>query len=153
MKPLLILILSLSFSFAAFGQALRDSTSNKTIGLNGKWRLVLFKNLKTGKIDDTASIQNRTYAYYKRVRLNFKDSANVGKIQGKSFCNDVSGSYKIYEGSRMIITSFGGAMVDCLNEDKFWKGLHSASSYKVNNDSLLILYNNDSEEMLFTRDK
>ena len=106
-----------------------------------------------GQVTDTAVLQNGVLAFFKNVRLNFKDSANVGKIEGHSFCNAIGGTYKISDKNKITTSDIGGTKVDCLYEGKLWGAFRAASSYKRNNDTLCILYNKDSEEMVFVRDK
>lgn len=151
MRSLFILTLFLSFTFNAFGQADSLATGNNI--LSGNWKLVEFKNLNTGKTADTASVQNGRLAFYKNVRIRFYDSVGLGEIWGKSFCNDVRAYYKVYKKNKLSISNFGGSKVDCLYEGKLWDAMRAASSYRRNDDTLFILYNHDSEEMLFIRDK
>ncbi|HTA83106.1 MAG TPA: META domain-containing protein [Bacteroidia bacterium] len=143
MKPL-ILILSLFFSLTAFGQH-ADSTNS----LTGKWHLILFRDLKTGQMTDTASIQDRSIAFYNRVVLDFEGNADSGTIVGHSFCNSMVCNYRIYNNSKIAFDHYGSTLVNCLYEGKFMKALQQVSSYKRNKDTLNVLYNNDSEEMLF----
>jgi len=143
MKPLLLYLFLFTFPLPLLAQ------SNS--GLTGQWKFILFKNCKTGKVTDTASVQNHATAFYYRVRLTFNDS--TGKFAGVSFCNAVGGDYKIHEKNKIIVTTFGGTKKMCLYEGKFWDAFHAASSYKRENDNLYILYNNDTEEMMFVKEK
>jgi len=147
MKPLLILIVSQYCTIAAFAQETPSDT--QTAGLSGKWNLIEFKNRETGEITDTTTIQNGWLTFYKKVRLNFYDNDSVGEIKGQSFCNDVGGFYKIYKNNKLSVANFGGTKVWCLYEGKLWDAFTAASSYKRTTDTLYILYNNDSDEMVF----
>ncbi|MGP8214052.1 MAG: META domain-containing protein [Bacteroidia bacterium] len=143
MKTFLIIIVSLSFSICAFGQDLHVNNVNNI--LTGKWRLIEFKNIETGVVIDTTN----QHAFFKHVILNFHDSANTGGIKGKSFCNDVGGSYRIYGMNKIVVDGFGGTKVGCHLEGDLWDAFRAASSYKRSSDTLIILYNNDTEEMIF----
>jgi heat shock protein HslJ len=151
MKFLSIIIVSLSCAVTAFGQ--QDSLTKENNVLTGKWKLIEFKNISTGEITDTASVQDNVAAFYKHVRLSFHDSAGIGEIKGKSFCNNVGGYYKIYPNNKITSLGVGGTQVWCLYEGKLQDAFHAASSYKRNSDTLSILYNSDLEEMIFALDK
>ena len=82
-------IISLFFFFSISVSAQTDSLHT----LKGTWNLKMFKNLINGRTKDTASLQDNMVAFYKNVRLTFHDSAGQGTFVGKSFCNNVGGSY------------------------------------------------------------
>ena len=46
-----------------------------------------------------------------------------------------------------------GTKAGCLFEGELWDGINYASSYRRTKDSLFILYNRDSEEMVFVKCK
>jgi len=146
MKAFLVSILFFYFAISAIGQNIADT---RTTGMNGNWSLLEFKNLASGQIADTSGFQNGWETFYKHVNLNFQYYDTSGEIYGQSFCNGIGGYYKIYGKSKIKASSLGGTKVDCNYESKLWDSFRTASSYKRNNDTLFILYNNDMDEMVF----
>jgi META domain len=151
MKYLLILAFFFTFSLSAFAQA--DSVVTENNILSGKWKLVEFKNLTTGAVTDTALMQNGSAAFYKKVRLTLYDSVGLGEVWGQSFCNNMEGYYRVYPKNKLTISGWSGTKAGCLYESKLSDAMHAVSGYRRNKDTLFILYNHDSEEMVFIRDK
>jgi len=145
MKTLTFIFLFISLT--AFGQT--DSLHS----LNGTWNLKMFKNLITGKIKDTARLQDNWAVFYTHVKLTFHDSAGHGTIIGKSFCNDVGDHYTLLDKNKIAALGLGSTAVNCRLEQELEEGIKNASSYRRTKDSLFILYNQDSEEMIFVKYK
>lgn len=119
--------------------------------LTGTWSLMEFKNILTGEVTDTTEIQNGVMAAYNHVRLEFKDSVGVGTFRGMSFCNGVGGSYSLSGKNLIKASDMIGTMIGCLYEGKFDDAFRTLSSYKREGDTLYLLYNNNTEEMVFVK--
>jgi hypothetical protein len=75
-------------------------------------------------------------------------------MKGNTTTNSVEGKYTILENSKLKVESFGGTKI---NEhgwgSNFWNTIYQSSSfnYSKNNDTLIILYDNDTKAMKFIR--
>ncbi len=109
--------------------------------LTGKWKLFYFPYYSThgnpSRLTDSV------------VKLTFKDSNNVGRFSGLSFCNDVDGHYLLKTPDSINVIEFGGTKVGCQGEGPLWDAFHHATNYKRAKDTLTIFYNDGSEKMVF----
>jgi len=77
----------------------------------------------------------------------------MGKMNGHTVTNSVSGAYELLKNNKMKTISFGGTKVAELGwGSKFWNAIHSASTYERHGNKLFIFFNADDEKMEFTKE-
>jgi hypothetical protein len=116
--------------------------------LTGKWRLIKYYNLITSTSEaEPANIP-------RSIIIEFSDNGRMGKMNGHTVTNSVSGAYELLKNNKMKTISFGGTKVAELGwGSKFWNAIHSASSYERHGNTLFIFFNGDNEKMEFTKEK
>lgn len=121
--------------------------SPNTTSLSGKWKLLQFKNLATGKIQ----IAEATLG---PIELTFQDSIAGGTFSGYDGCNSIWGAYSCPQENKIIISGWAQTKRACLHTmDKiFSDALLSATNYNMSHDTLFIFYNHNYEEMIFIRE-
>jgi len=127
---------------------LSSSTAQKKVGvLDGKWILVCYSDLTTQSNDCRPINAGLT------ARLQFEDDGESGKIIGSDGINSVYGSYTLLNNHVLKIDEFGGTKIGSGDPwvSNFWKTMHTASSYSIKLDSLIISYDNDSKAVKFLK--
>ena len=126
-------------------------TSFQTTGiLNGKWKLVQYKDLINGTIKNEPTEYNNQ----KVMTFDFNDDNIQGVFTGKTINNDTQGSYILKANSKIVVSTFGGTKVAEPNwSSRFWETIQQSTSYKVTDDTLIIYYNNDKKCMIFVKQR
>lgn len=145
MKLLSILSIILTFIILVASGFVCDKANNMT--LSGKWRLIKYYNLTTGTSEaEPANIP-------RSIIIEFSDNGRMGKMNGHTVTNSVSGAYELLKNNKMKTISFGGTKVAELGwGSKFWNAIHSASTYERHGNKLFIFFNADDEKMEFTKE-
>ena len=135
MKTIIIIIYIFFGIFSTF-------QNNQT--LTGKWTLICYKDISSGERT------NRPSSYSpKQLTFEFLDNGKDGTIKGRTTVNDVTGKYKINK-NRISVDRFGGTKIGEHGWGSvFWSTISNSSSFEFRKDTLIILYDNDSKEMLF----
>jgi hypothetical protein len=138
MKIVLLLTVSL-FSFL---------TGDNTIGLNGKWKLLKFHNLKQG----TFEIQPTDPDDPRPIFIQLTDNGKEGIMGGQTSSNSIYAEYELFGVNKMTTSNIGGTRaMDSKWTYKFENSFRSASSYERQADKLFIYYNSDNEKMEFDK--
>lgn len=115
--------------------------------LTGKWKLIKYHNLRAGTSEPEPANIGRS------IIIEFSDNGLMGKMNGHTVTNSVSGAYELLKNNKMKTLSFGGTKVAELGwGSKFWNAIHSASSYERQGNKLFIFFNADNEKMEFTKE-
>ena len=123
-------------------------TGDNILGLNGKWKLVKFHNLKQG----TFEIQPTDPDYPRPIIIQLTDNGKEGKMGGQTSTNSIYADYELYGVNKMTTLSFGDTrVVNSKWSDRFESSFRSASSYERQADKLFIYYNSDNEKMEFDK--
>ncbi len=131
---LLFCILSLSVT----------SKTNQT--LTGTWNLVCITDLNTNEQNLESEEQNYP------ITLQFTDDGHLGKINGHTTTNDVSGKYELFGENEMIVEKFGGTKVGEHGWGKgFWATIKQSTSYVFKSNILIIYSENNTKTMRFSR--
>jgi len=79
-----------------------------------------------------------------------------GKLNANTGCNSAGGEYKI-EGNRLTITNLVSTLIACAEPERanqeasFVAGLNKAETFKLENDTLVIYYENHTKALTFLR--
>ncbi len=120
---------------------------NSTSTLTGKWKLIKYHNLITLTREAEPANISRS------IIIEFSDNGQMGKMNGHTVTNSVSGAYELLENNKMKTLSFGGTQVgEPVWGNKFWNAIHAASSYNRQEEKLFIFFNADSEKMEFAKE-
>ena len=77
----------------------------------------------------------------------------MGKMNGHTITNSVSGAYELLKKNKMTTLSFGGTKVGEPGwGKKFWNAIHTATAYERQGNKLFIFFNADNEKMEFTKE-
>ena len=116
--------------------------------ITGKWRLIQYKNLTTGQIEnEPPEFKDRDV-----MTFYFQDKGNSGKFKGKTIRNDVYGEYTLMPNNKIKVFNFGGTKVGEPEwGGKFWSSIRVSSSFKISNDTLAIFSENEKKCMVFIR--
>lgn len=134
MKPLFIILL---IFFNCIDQ--KDKGS-----LSGKWTLICYVNFDTNE---------RTYrpVHYvpSQLTFEFNDNGQQGKFHGRTTTNKVNGEYSLYH-NLIHVSRFGGTKINEIGwGENFWSDIYNSTSYQYKNDTLIILFEEDTKGMFF----
>ncbi len=113
--------------------------------LSGKWRLICFQDyIKKENSPKPAESPEGILTF------TFSDDGVNGTLSGRTTTNRVSGNYQLSNDNKINISSFGGTKINEMGWGyNIWTTMYQSSSYKFSNDTLTILYDNDSKGMQF----
>ena len=120
------------------------NTFQNSQSLTGKWTLICYKDISSGERTNRPSNYSA-----KKLTFEFLDNGKEGTFKGRTTVNDVTGEYKINK-MRISVDRFGGTKIAEHGWGSvFWSTISNSSSFEFRQDTLIILYDNDSKEMLF----
>ena len=127
------------------------SDDNVDLGLNGKWIVEYF-------IDNAVKIiktDENTWSDIENINItaNFinSDNSNGGIVTGIRATNNYTGSYEFSLNGEISFKDLGSTKI---NEPK-WTDLYKldkAEHYEINNDKLIIYYNDRNNAIVFIRE-
>ena len=111
--------------------------------------MIQYKDLKTGQLE----LLPENYNNQKCMTFDFIDNQKTGTMSGQTITNSVQCDYNLYDNNEIVVTNFGGTKVGEFNVfgSKFWRTIRLSTHYKINNDTLIINYDNDTKCMIFIK--
>lgn len=114
--------------------------------MTGKWKLMKYYNL----IDKTSESEPENLS--RSIIIEFSDNGRMGKMNGHTVTNSVSGEYELLKNNKMKTISFGGTKVGEPDwGNKFWDAIHMASAFERHDNKLFIFFSAGSEKMEFIK--
>ena len=114
--------------------------------LTGNWKLISYEDF----INDTIIYEPQNIS--SSIIIEFSDNGRKGKLKGQTVTNTVSGKYKLKENNKIEVLEFGGTKIGEPEwGKKFWDAMYNVTSYGVTEYNLYLLFNNDTEKMIFEK--
>ncbi|MBW8051869.1 MAG: META domain-containing protein [Cytophagales bacterium] len=114
--------------------------------LTGKWKLISYEDIN----NDTITYEPQNIS--RSIIIEFSDKGKKGKLNGHTVTNSVSGKYKLNDNNKIEVLEFGGTKVaEPEWGKKFWNAIYIVTSYQVTKYNLYLLFNNDTEKMIFEK--
>ena len=116
------------------------------LGLNGKWKLMQYKDFSTGQI------MNEPEKLSSSMIFEFKDDGVSGHFDGHTVTNETTGEYTLEKENIIHVSKVGGTKVGEPEwGSRFWNTIYQSSSYIINQDTLTIMYDKNTKAMVFTK--
>lgn len=123
-----------------------DLEDENNFTLTGKWKLFVYEDLTN------LDIEFEPIDIKRSIIISFFDNGKDGIMYGHTVTNQVSGEYSIFKPNQIKVTGFGGTKVgEPPWGNKFWDTITLASLFEVDEEELIIFYNNNKERMIFLK--
>jgi hypothetical protein len=119
--------------------------------LTGKWKLTQYTDFKTGKIDSIPAKCDDQ----KNMVFNFSDNQKEGTLGGQTISNSLTFQYSLSAKNKITTSLLLSAKVGDFEKfaQMFEGAIEKATTYKIDGNTLIIYYDNDTKCMLFIKQK